>query len=228
MKLKDIFLVGALLFSSISPTFSQNKLNYEVRTKGGGFPSTISFINLSENEIEFSFLFGLYSMKFNQINDITYKETKHFLFKKEFFDYSKGSGYTLLDYFVDVGKPREVKEILVNTKLDEKYKTFPELLENFECNGFHNEDSLHFFLMGLPYSLKIEKSDNGDSLIYSSSLNSAVKFEQGDDFHFPYPINIFVKEKDGRSIILGFSTKFLNVKKGKEGSLEGRLKEEYP
>lgn len=226
MKFKDIFLAGALLFSSISPTFSQDKINYEIRTKGGGFPPTTSFINLSENEIDFSFLLGIYSMKFNQINDSTYKETKHFLLKKEFFDYCKGSGYTLLNYFVDVGKPREVKEKLVNTKLDEKYQTFPEILKDFEKKGFEDGDSLHFFLMGVPYSLKVEKSENGENIIYSSSLNGAVKFEPGDDFHFPYPIQMVTKKKNGKMIITGFSTKFLNVKKGKEGSLEGKLKEE--
>lgn len=226
MKFKDIFLAGTLLFSSISPAFSQDKLNYEIRTKGGGFPSTTSFINLSENEIDFSFLLGIYSMKFNQINDSTYNETKNFIFKKEFFDYSKGSGYTLLDYYVDIGKLREVKEKLVNKKLDEKYKTFPEILRDFREGGFENKDSLHFFLMGLPYSLRIEKNKRGDTTFYSSSLKGAIKFEPGDDFHFPYPIEMTAIEKEGKMIITGFSTKFLNVKKGKEGSLEGKLKEE--
>lgn len=225
MKFKDIFLAGALLFSSIAPTFSQDKLNYEIRTKGGGFPATTSFINLSENEIEFSFLLGVYSMKFNQINDSAYKETKHFLFKKEFFDYSKGSGYILLDYFVDIGKPREVKESLINTQFDEKYQTFPEIFKEFKNKGFEDKDSLHFFLMGLPYSLKIEKKERGDTLIYSSSLKGAIKFEPGDDFHFPYSIEMIAKKKGDKMIILGFSTRFLNVKKEKEGSLEGRLKE---
>ncbi len=226
MKFKDIFLAGALLFSSVSPSFSQDKLNYEVRTKGGGFPSTMSFINLGEKEIDFSFLLGIYSMKFDQVNDSIYNETKNFIFKKEFFDYSKGSGYTLLDYYVDRGKLREAKEKLVNKRLDEKYKTFPEILRDFRETGFEDKDSLHFFLMGLPYSLEIEKEKRGDTAFYSSSLKGAIKFELGDDFHFPYPIEMTVIEKDSRFVILGFSTKFLNVKKGKEGSLEGRLKEE--
>lgn len=225
MKFKEIFLSGALLFSSVLPCFSQDKLNYEVRTKGGGFPSTTSFIDLSEKEVDFSFLLGIYSMKFNQINDSVYKETKNFFFKKEFFDYVSGSGYTLLNYYVDIGKPRKVKESLVDKSLDEKYKTFPEILKDFKKNGFQDKDSLHFFLMGLPYSLEIEKSERGDTVIYSSSLKGAIKFEPGDDFHFPYPIEMVALEKDGKRVILGFSTKFLNVKKGKEGTLEGRLKE---
>jgi hypothetical protein len=225
MKLKEIVLAGSLLLSSVLAS-SQDNFNYEVRTDGGGFPSTKSFINLNENQIDFSFLLGIYSMKFNQINDSMYKETKHFFFKKEFFDYSKGSGYTLLDYYVDNGKPREVKEILVDKSFNDKYKTFPELLKDFKNEGFENGDSLHFFLMGLPYSLKVEKSEQGDSVIYSSILKDAVRFEPGDDFHFPNPIEMITTKKDGKNVILSFSTKFLNVKKGKEGLLEGKLKRE--
>lgn len=145
MRFKDIFLTGALTLSTILPSFSQDKLNYEVRTKGGGFPATTSFINLSEKEIDFSFLLGIYSMKFNQINDSTYNETKNFMFKKEFFDYAKGSGYILLDYSVEMGRLRNVKEKLINQKLDEKYKTFPEILKDFREDGFKDKDSLHFF-----------------------------------------------------------------------------------
>ncbi|HOF43889.1 MAG TPA: hypothetical protein PLE51_01875 [Candidatus Pacearchaeota archaeon] len=224
MRFKDIFLTGALTLSTILPSFSQDKLNYEVRTKGGGFPATTSFINLSEKEIDFSFLLGIYSMKFNQINDSTYNETKNFMFKKEFFDYAKGSGYILLDYSVEMGRLRNVKEKLINQKLDEKYKTFPEILKDFREDGFKDKDSLHFFLMGLPYSLKIDKIESGDTTFYSSGLNEAIKFEPGDDFHFSYPIEMTVVEKEGKRVIIGFSTRFLNVKKRKEGSLEGRLK----
>lgn len=225
MSLKKILLTGAFLLST-SLAFSQDKLHYEVHTKGGGLPSITSFIDLSEKEIDFSFLLGFYSMKFNQINDSIYKETKNVVFKKEFFDYSKGSGYTLLDYYVDIGRPREVKEILVDKTLDEKYQTFPEILSVFRSKGFEDKDSLHFFLMGLPYSLKVEKFERGDTIFYSSSLKGAIRFEPGDDFHFPYPIEITAIEKDGKMVILGFSTKFLNVKKEKEGILEGRLKEQ--
>lgn len=226
MKFKDIFLAGALLFSTVLPSFSQDKLNYEICTRGGGFPSTTSFINLSEKEIDFSFLGRIYSMKFSQINDSTYNETKNFIFKKEFFYYAKGSGYTLLDYYVDKGKLREVKEKLVNKRFDEKYKTFPEILKDFRENGFKDKDSLHFFLMGLPYSLEIKENERGDTVFYSSSLKGAIKFEPGDYFHFPYPIEMAAIKKESKMVIIGFSTKFLNVKKGKEGSLEGRLKEE--
>lgn len=223
MKFKEIFLAGALLFSSVLAS-SQNKLNYEVRTEGGGFPSTNSSINLNSKEINFSFLYGLYSMKFNQINDSTYRETKHFLFKKEFFDYSKGSGYEFSNYSVERGKKREEKKALEKTIFNEKYMTFPELLDSFESRGFEGGDSLHFFLMGVPYSLKIERSEKGDSIIYSSTLKGAIKFESGDDFHFSYPIELVAKEEDSKEVILNFSTNFLNVKKGKKGSLEGKLK----
>ncbi len=225
MKFKEIFLASALFFSSVL-AFPQDKLSYGIKTEGGGFPSTNSSLNLSKKEIDFSFLLGLYSMNFNQVDDTTYNETKHFLFKNESFNYSKGSGYIFSDYSACRGKPREIKKSLENTHFNEKYKTLPELFGKFENGEFKDGDSLHFFLMGVSYSLRVKRRDEEDRTIYSANLSEAVKFEPGDDFHFSYPIEIVAREIEGKQVLSEFSTKFLNVKKSKEGSLEGRLKRE--
>ena len=229
MKFKDIFLTGALLFSSISPTFSQNKIEFEISSdrKGlSGFIANNSSLCLNSEKINFSFLHGLYSMEFEKINDSTYKETvKNNFFLKpsnEVFYYSlKNSCYTLEEYFAERGKSREEKEILEGIMFDKKYKTFPELFGNFEKGLL--EDSLHCIVLGLPYSVKIEKSFENNKIIYSCSLNGIIKREEGDFILFPYPVEIQAEKKGEILTPINFSTRYLNVKNGKDTTIEGEL-----
>ena len=144
------------------------RLQFDISSDGGGISRLIannSSLNLDSNKIDFSFLHGLYSMGFEKINDCTYRETvkNNFFWKpsNEIFYYSlKDSCYTLNNYFAERGKPREEKEMLEGTMFDKKYKTFPELFNSFEKGLL--KDSLHCIVLGLPYSVKIEKSFEED------------------------------------------------------------------
>jgi hypothetical protein len=228
MKLKEILLAGSLLLSS--QLFSQEGLKFDISSDRRGISRLIannSSLSLDSNKIDFSFLYGLYSMEFEKINDSTYRETvkNNFLWKsnEEVFDYSlKDSCYILDNYSARGGKPREEKEILEGTSFDKKYKTFPELFDYFK-EGLLG-DSLHCIVLGLPYSIKIEKNVDDEKIIYSCSLNGVIKEEAGDFIVFPYPVEIHAENKNEKLIPFAFFTKYLNVKNGKNTSLEGELR----
>lgn len=232
MKLKEIVLAGAMLLSSVAFAQSSDKLHFDVYSKRDG--SFIPKLNtgslrIASDEVDFSFLFGIYSMNFKKVNDSTYQEIVRdnllWDLKEEFFYYSfKNSRYTLKDYFVVGGKPREEKEALKGKVFDKKYKMPLEILSNFEENI--KKDSLHFIAFGEPYSVgKKEVIEKGDT-IYSYILGKPIKKELGDFIIFPYPTKIILKKKDGKFIPFEFYTKSLNLRNKNENSIEGKLKEE--
>ncbi len=230
MKFKEILLAGAF-FLSTSLAFSQKPVHFDVYSKGEGFFNpklNTSSLKVSPEEIDFSFLFGIYSMKFKKINDSTYREIvkNNFLWKskEEFFDYSfKDSCYTFNNYSARGEKPRLEKELLEGKTFDKKYKSPPELFGYLERGLI--KDSIHFIVCGLPYSVKIESIEKNDTITYSCSLEESIKKEPGDVILFPYPIEAITKKEDGKIIPLGFFTKFLNAKNGKNTHLEGVLRE---
>jgi hypothetical protein len=229
MKLKEILLGGAIFLSSAA--FSQDKLHFDVYTKGEGFFGlrlNNSSLKVDSNEINLSFLFGIYSVEFKKINDSTYKEIvrNNFLWKskEEFFDYSfKDSSYVLDSYSAIGGKPREEKEALEKTVFNKKYKDLPGLFSEFEKGSL--KDSIHFIILGLPYSIKIESSKRDSDLVYSCNPKELVKEEPGDVILFPYPLEVRAKKKDEKIVPFLFFTKFLNVKTGRNISVEGELRE---
>lgn len=231
MSLKKILLAGAFLLST-SLVLSQEKLQFDISSDRRGISRLIannSSLSLDSSKIDFSFLYGLYSMKFEKINDSTYRETvkNSFLWKSnnEVFNYSlKDSCYTLNNYSAEGGKPRKEKEMLEGITFDKKYKTFPELFNYFEKGLL--KDSLHCIVLGLPYSVKIEKSFEENKIVYSCSLNGVIKKEEGDFIVFPYPVEINAKKKGEKLVPFSFFTKYLNVKNGKQTSLEGELRKE--
>lgn len=216
-----------MFLSSI--VFSQEKLCFDISSDGRGisrFIANNSSLMMDSSKINFSFLHGLYSMKFEKINDSTYRETVNnsFLWKsnKEVFDYSlKDSCYILNSYSAEGGKPREEKVLLEGTTFNQKYKTFPELFDYFEKGLL--KDSLHCIVLGLPYSVKIEKRVDEDKTIYLCSLNGVIKEEAGDFIVFPYPVEVIAEKKGEKLVPISFFTKYLNVKNGKNTSLEGEL-----
>ncbi len=231
MKLKEIVLAGALLLSS-SAALSQNKLKFDVYSREEGLLKLLnsSSLRINSEQIDFSFLFDIYSMEFQKLTDSTYREIvrNNFLWqaKDEFFDYSKDSCYTLLSYSAVRGKPREEKKALVERRFDKKYLSLPELFKDFEEGRLENGDSLHFIVNGMPYSVKIKRRENQDSIIYSSSLEDIIKREPGDIIICPYPIEVYAIEKDGKFVPIGFSTELLRVKNGKKIPINGKLREE--
>lgn len=229
MKLKEIVLAGAIFLQS-AIAFSQEKLHFDVYSKGEGFLNPRlknSSLKISPKEIDFSFLFGIYSMEFKKINDSTYQEIvkNNFLWKskKEFFEYSfKDNCYTFNSYSIEGDKPRLEKKMLEGNSFDEKYKALPELFENFENGSL--KDSIHFIVLGLPYSAKIERIEKENNVTYYCNLGDLIKSEPGDIIIFPYPIEAYAAKGNGKLMPLGFSTKFLNVKAGRNVNIEGELK----
>lgn len=221
MKLKDILLASTLFWSSLA--FGQDKLHFEIATKveKSIVPKIMSHLNVSSDKVDFSFLWGLYSMEFQKINNFTYRET----LKDETYEYAfKDSCYTLIDYNRSKGKPKAEKEILEGRTFDKKYKSLSDLFNDIKKGNLG--DSLHFIVLGNPYSAKIEKIQNGKDLVYSCSLTDIIKLEPGDEFHFSYPIKMHAIKKNGDITPLSFSTKCLHVKWGKIISIEGKLKED--
>jgi len=228
MKLKEITLASALFLSSLA--FSQDNLNFDVYSKERGLLKFLnsSSLKVSPKEIDFSFLFGIYSMKIKNLTDSTYQEIvkDNWELREEFFDYSfKDSCYTLLRYSVKKGKPREEKKALGERKFDEKYGGLPELFSAFEEGLLKDKDSLHFIVLGMPYSVKIESRENQDSIIYSCNLEEIIKREPGDNIIFPYPIEVYtIKREEGLSPV-GFSTAFVRVRSGKKVPIKGKIRE---
>jgi hypothetical protein len=229
MKIREIVLAGALFLSSAA--FSQDKLHFDIYSKGEGFFPRFNSGSVKANsgEIDCSFLFGIYSMNFKKVNDLTYQEIVKTSFlwisKEEFFNYSfKDSCYTLNSYSAVGEKPRLEKEVLEGTSFDKKYKTPPELLNDFEKGLLEEEDSIHFIIQGMPYSIKINNTKKGDEIIYSSTPPK-IDEEPGDYFIFPYSAEVHAKEKNEKIIPIGFRTKLLNAKTKKSTTIEGELRE---
>jgi hypothetical protein len=230
MKLREIVLFGSMLISGIA--FSQEKMHFDIYNKGEGVFSprlNMSSIKVDANEVDFSFLFGIYSMKLRKMNDSTYQEiVKDNLIlgsKEELFTYSlKNSSYTLNDYFVVSGEPRKEKEALEGTTFGKKYKTLLEIFDDLQKGLL--KDSAHFFVFGMPYSVGIKKSEENGFTIYSCNLNGTIKEEPGDFIIFPYPAEIISKKKEGKIIPLKFFTKSLNVRNKRVNSIEGILQKD--
>ncbi len=231
MKFKEILLASAFLLSS-SLAFPQKPLHFDVYSREEGFLNLLrsSSLRVSPKEIDFSFLFGIYSMKFKKMTDSTYQEivddNSLLDSKKEFFDYLfKDSCYTLKNYSARGGKPREEKELLEGKIFDKKYKTPPEVFDYFKRGKIKDSDSIHFVVCGLPYSVEIRIVEKKDSVTYSCSLENIIKREPGDNILFPYPIKAYTIKKNGELFPLGFSTEFLKVRSGKRIPIKGKLRE---
>jgi hypothetical protein len=230
MKLREILLAGTMLFSSMA--FSQDKFKFDIYSKGEGFFNpriNSSSIELSSEEIYFSFLYGIYSMEFKRIDNNTYiesvKNNVPWELKEEIFCYSlKDSCYKLDNYFIIGDEPRKEKKSLEGNFFDKKHKSLPELFDDFEKGLLR--DSMHFFVMGIPYSLKIESKKEDGEIVYYCNPEELVKGEPGDFIIFPYPVKAYTKNKDGEIIPLRFATKFLNVRNGRDTNIEGELREE--
>ena len=230
MRLRELAFTSAILLSGA--VFSQDNVKFDVYSKEEGFLNRLnsSSLRVSQKEIDFSFLFGIYSMEFKRINDSTYQEIadNNFLWesKKEFFNYSlEDSCYTLIKYFVEGGKPRKEKKALEGRRFDKKYRSLPELFNYFEKGLLKDKDSLHFIVNAMPYSVPVKSRENKDSIVYSCSLDDMIKREPGDNIIFPYPIEVYtIKREEGLSPV-GFSTEFLRVKSGKRIPIKGKLRE---
>ncbi len=229
MNLKEIVLASVIFLSNIvSP---QDKLHFDFYSKGERFFSPkikIGYFEKDSNEINLSFFRKMYQMSSSKLNDSTYQEIisiKSFLnTRKEIFDYSfKDSCYVLDNYSAVKGEPRAERDSLEGNIFDKKYKTLLELFNDFEKGIL--EDSIHFIVLAVPYSIKIEKIEKGDNLIYSGDPGKFIKEEPGDVIIFPYPVKVYAK-RNGRGIRpYKFFTRFKKVRTGKIRSLEGNLRE---
>jgi hypothetical protein len=232
MNLRKIVLASAFLLSSTVASQSLAKLQFDVYSKGEGFFPKFNSgsVKVDSNEIDCSFLFGIYSMKFKKLNDSVYQESvkTNFLWisKEELFEYSfskKDSRYTLYSYSAIGEKPREEKELLEGRVFDKKFEIPPELFNNFKKGLLEDKDSIHFLIQGEPYSIKINNLKKGDERIYSSTPPK-IDEEPGDYFIFPYPAEVYAKNKNGKIIPFKFHTKLLNAKTKKITTIEGELK----
>jgi len=233
MNLKEIVLAGALLFSGSSAFSQQDKLHFDIYSRFEGFFNiklNNSYLKANSKEINFSFLYGIYSTCFNKLNDSTYRETvkNNFLWisKEETFDYSLGkdSCYTFVKYSAKGENPREEKKALEGKIFNKKYRSLPELFNDFEKGLL--KDSIHLIVNATSYSIKVENIEKGDNNItYSCSLEGLVKREPGDIIIFPYPIELFAEKRAGGKIVpFRFCTKFLNVRNGNKTFIEGELR----
>lgn len=228
MKLREIVLAGAMFLSGIA--YSQDKLNFDVYTKWDGLPKiNSSSVKIIPGEIDCSFLFGLYSMKFKKVNDSTYHETiKEGIIwssREELFEYSfKDSHYILKKYSAIVGKPREEKSVLEETIYDGKYKDLPGLFDYIQKDCLEDGDSIYLIVQGVPYSVKIEKTEKGKDILYFSNPPE-IKDEPGDFMTFSFPFQLYAKEENGKIIPLKFGTKIQNAKTKRSTIIEGKLKE---
>lgn len=233
MNLKEIVLAGALLLYGSSAFSQQDKLYFDIYSRFEGFFNiklNNSSLKADSKEINFSFLYGIYSTCFDKVNDSTYRETvkNNFLWisKEETFDYLRGkdSCYTFVKYSAKGEKPREEKKALEGRTFNKKYKPLPELFDDFEKGLL--KDSIHMIVNAVPYSIKVKSiEEEKNNIIYSCSLEGLVKREPGDIIIFPYPIELFAEKRAGGKIVpLRFCTKFLNVRSGNKTFIEGELR----
>jgi len=182
MNLKEIVLASAIFLSNI--VYSQDKLHFDFYSKGERFFSPklkIGYFEKDSNGINISFLRKMYQMSSSKLNDSTYQEIisikSLFNTRKEIFDYSfKDSCYVLDNYSAVKGEPRAERDSLEGNIFDKKYKTLLELFNDFEKGLL--EDSIHFIVLAVPYSIKIEKTEKGDSLIYSGDPENLLRKSQ--------------------------------------------------
>lgn len=208
MNLKKIVLLGTLFFSTLA--FSQNKTSFDVYKTGGLFGDVnIGSLEKNCNNANFSFLKGRYKMSFNKETDSTYQEIVriHTAFYKrtEIFDYLfKDSCYVLKDYSAD--KPRKVKEALKKRVFNKKYGSLLDLFNDFEKGNL--KDSIHFFVLGDTYSIKINMTKKGKNLVFDCNLEKHVKEEPGDDVLFDGKVEVYAKELNGGVFPFFFSTEY--------------------
>jgi len=176
-------------------------------------------LDASPNEISFTFFDN--SMKFQKLNDSTYREIVN---EMEFYEYSmKDSCYTLKSYY-STGKSRAEKEILEKRVFDRKYQSFPDLLEDFINKK--TGDTLNFIALGNPYSASVKTVKKGKHTTYIGNPVDFIKKEEGDKFHFKFPIRVESEEINGQDIPYEFSTECLYIPIGLRISIKGKLKKE--
>lgn len=218
MNLKSILFASALLASSAG--FSQN-LQYSVSGRlEVPFLKRIKVsaeLNLSPKEINFTFFDN--SMKFCKPNDSTYNEIVD---NKDFYEYTfKDSIYTFKKYSSSL-KPRKEKEVLEGRVFEDKYKSLPDFLGELIDNKL--KDTLNFIVLGNPYSASIKKIKKGNNTVYIGNPLDFIRKEEGDKFHFKFPIKVECEEINGKNVPLKFSTKCLYIPIGLVISIEGKLK----
>ncbi len=225
MKLKNLLVGSFLLFSGIIN--GQEKLHFDVYSRGDFFFSPklkIGYFEKKEKEVNFSFLFGAYSIDFKKINDSTYREIVDvglWKRKKEVFEYSfNGSCYKLEEYYSMGDEPRLEKERLEGKIFDKKYGVLPEIFNNLEKNQLG--DSIHFVLLGVPYSTRIKTEKEGKDFIFSSDLEF-IEEKPDDVVNFSSPVKVKAKKKNGKLLPYNFSTMYKRVKSGRMNYLEGKL-----
>jgi len=219
-----------MFLSSIA--FSQDKLHFDLYSKGEGFFNPkikIGYIEKDSNEMNFSFFRKMYQMSFNKLSDSTYQEIINIKIpwnaRKEIFDYSfKDSCYVLDNYTSVKGEARAERDSLEGNIFDKKYKTLSELFNDFEEGIL--EDSIHFITLAVPYSIKIEKIKKEDDWIYSSDPGDIIKEEPGDFIIFPYPIKAYAKENSEKIKPYRFSTRYKKARTGRSSRFEGILRED--
>ncbi|MCK5624511.1 hypothetical protein KAI04_01590 [Candidatus Pacearchaeota archaeon] len=226
MKLKKILLSSLIFLSSMA--FSQEKVHFDFRMKGEGrFNPKLGYFEKDSNEMSFSIM-KVYEMNFNKINDSTYQEIFNrgiWNSRKEIFDYSfKDSCYVLDNYSSIRCKPRVERASLEGKIFDKKYKLLPEAFDDFENNLL--KDSIHLVILGVPYSVKLERMEKGNNVRYFCNPGEVVEEEPGDIFVFSFPVTASAT-KDGKKIKpYKFFTRFKLVQNGKIRGLEGNLREE--
>lgn len=230
MKFKEIAFASMLFLSSTA--FSQNKLHFSLYGKGERFLSPklkIGYLEKNSNKINFSFFMDIYEMNSVQLTDSTYQETFGIKIpwntRKEVFSYSfKDSCYILDDYCAVKGEPRLERDSLEGKVFDKKYKTLSDVFQDFEKGLL--QDSVHFIVLGIPYSVKFNIIKQGNNLIYSCETKDIIKEDPEDFIIFPYPINVYARKHEGKIKPFKFSTRFKNILTGRNYNLEGHLEEE--
>ena len=230
MNLKKITFASLMFLSSIA--FSQDKLHFDLYSKGEGFFNPrlkIGYIEKDSNEMNFSFFRKMYQMSFSKLNDSTYREMISIKIpwksRKEIFDYSfKDSCYVLDNYSAVKGKARTERDSLEGTVFDKKYRTLLDLFNDFENDLL--KDSIHFITLAVPYSIKVEKTKEGNNLIYSSDPGEIIKEEPGDFIIFPYPIKAYAKKNGKKIRPYEFSTRYKKARTGRSSRFKGILRED--
>jgi hypothetical protein len=217
MKLKEILLASALFLSG---AVVAQDLNYNVAGR-----LEIPFIkrlkvaadlDASPNEISFTFFDN--SMKFQKLNDSTYREIVN---DEEFYEYSKKDSCYIFKSYHSIAKPRAEKELLEGRVFNKKYESLPDLFE--DLINKKTKDTLNFILLGNPYSASLKTTKKGKRTYYTGNPADFIKREEGDKFHFKFPIKFEAEEINGQNIPSVFSTKCLYIPLGLIISIEGRL-----
>ena len=209
-----------------SLAFSQEKLHYDVYAEINFLWNPrikIGCLEKNGKNVDVSFLSN--ELKFTQTSDSTYREFVNTSRRKEIFDYFlKDSCYFLKDYYVTEGDSRKEKKELIGKNFDKKHKTLLQLFNDFEKGNLN--DSIHAFVFGVPYSIKIYKSTEGGYLIYNCDLGKYVRDTPSDDFAFDSVVKAHAEKINGNFRVEKFSTDFklgLGRKKKHRINIEGYL-----